>query len=206
MAKTMRRVFRGQRKRLNAKFNEIYKSSLSADDVARLLFDINVENPILRSEAIRVYTILSLRAWNSIDSDLARPDKWFREYIARNTASLVVRINETTRHKIKLLVNNSFQEEGHTVASIQDRLRQSLDLEFHSMYNNRALTVARTESMFVHNNVAVNKYTELGVQKLDVVGCTEFETYSDCGARNVPIHNAGNLRFHPNHIGVLVPS
>lgn len=40
---------------------------------------------------------------------------------------------------------------------------------------------------------------------MDVVGCSQLEDYSDCGARNVPMSEADELSFHPNHIGTIVP-
>jgi hypothetical protein len=66
--------------------------------------------------------------------------------------------------------------------------------------------IARTEARAAWDAGAVVSYEELGVKTVDVVGCTKFEPDSDCGKQGIPLQNVASLRFHPNHIGSILPS
>lgn len=69
-----------------------------------------------------------------------------------------------------------------------------------------ATRIARTESAYAYDRGAIYGYGNAGVATLDVIGCTMIEDNFDCGAVNVPIDEASELEFHPNHTGTFVPS
>jgi hypothetical protein len=70
----------------------------------------------------------------------------------------------------------------------------------------RAHLIARTEAQVASDKASLIAYRHLGVKTVDVIGCTQFETYSDCGRAGISIEETGNLTFHPNHKGVIVPA
>ena len=132
-----------------------------------------------------------------------------KQFIATTSANRVVQVNEVTRKKIKRIIEKTFGETGdftHTPTLMRNELKKRMSTSFLSMYKGRAYTIGRTESMFLHNDIAVRRFSGLGIKKVDVVGCTMLEDNSDCGARGVPMSDAGNLVFHPNHIGSIQPA
>ena len=90
--------------------------------------------------------------------------------------------------------------ESWNINQIQDALSDKFDNW------QRARMIARTESRAAWDIGAQVAYQELGVEKVDIVGCSQFESYSDCGKQNIPTQNISRLVFHPNHIGTPAPS
>ena len=67
----------------------------------------------------------------------------------------------------------------------------------------RAMRIARTEASYAWDRAAQLGYSELGVEKIDVVGCDDDE--GDCNAQDVPVEDIDTLNFHPNHSGTCIP-
>ena len=127
----------------------------------------------------------------------------------------LIDINMTTWTDIFNIVEKSVKE-NITINEISDRIAN----KFEQYEGYRARRIARTESRAAWDAGAELSYQELGVKTVDVVGCemtsifADYGTqdegsdkpYSDCGRKNIPMAEMGSLIFHPNHIGVIVPS
>jgi len=93
--------------------------------------------------------------------------------------------------------------EGWAVVQLQSEIAD----KFNDYQGYRARMIARTEAQMAWDAGALVAYDDLGVKMFDIVGCTQFESYSDCGRVNIPIATVkAGLTFHPNHIGAIVPS
>jgi HK97 family phage portal protein len=117
----------------------------------------------------------------------------------RTKDGAVIDVNQTTKDSLDWLIGKAVKE-GWTIETLQSEIDDKLALDS----VNRARRIARTESRKAYDQGSKIAYKELGVQYVDVVGCTNFEPDSDCGKQNVPVNTP--LDFHPNHIGCIVPS
>ena len=117
-------------------------------------------------------------------------------------------VNMTTKKQISNIIIKSVND-NLSVAEMSDKIAEKLD----GQAMMRARRIARTESRLAWDAGANVAYKELGVKEVDVVGCEGLstmvggtETYGYCGVQNIPIVQMSELDFHPNHIGVIVPS
>lgn len=115
--------------------------------------------------------------------------------------SKIVSVTETTKNEIQRLIKKAV-DDGQTITELQDAIQGKFD----QFQGYRARMIARTESRAAWDAGAQVAYQDIGVKTVDVIGCTEFEANSDCGRQNVPVVMMSMLNFHPNHIGVVVPS
>lgn len=109
-------------------------------------------------------------------------------------------LTETTKKDIRKLFARALSE-GWNTNTIQDAISD----KFSQYQGYRARMIARTEARKAWDAGAEVAYTDIGVKKVDVIGCTQFEWNSDCGKRGIPVHLISSLVFHPNHIGSLAP-
>jgi len=109
-------------------------------------------------------------------------------------------LTETTKKDIRKLFGRALSE-GWNTNTIQDAISD----KFSQYQGYRARMIARTEARKAWDAGAEVAYTDIGVKKVDVIGCTQFEWNSDCGKRGIPVHLISSLVFHPNHIGSLAP-
>jgi HK97 family phage portal protein len=123
-------------------------------------------------------------------------------------STLRIGINEVTRKQLEKIVLKSV-ENGETIAELQTNINN----KFNDFKLNRARTIARTESRIAFDAGSEVAYNDIGVENVDVVGCGGLsvevggdELNSDCGVQDKPISQMSSLNFHPNHIGVIVPS
>jgi HK97 family phage portal protein len=121
--------------------------------------------------------------------------------LASQMAKKVTRINETTRAELARLIEKS-NENAWTIAELNTEIQN----KFESFGEYRAMTIARTESRDAWDKGASTAYKEIGVERVDVIGCTMFEPDSDCGAQNRKLIEVDSFVFHPNHVGAIVPS
>jgi hypothetical protein len=110
-------------------------------------------------------------------------------------------LTETTKKDLRKLFAKAI-DEGWNVNAIQD----AIQAKFNQYQTTRARTIARTEARAAWDAGAEVAYKDIGVEKVDVIGCTMFEWNSDCGRRGIPVGLISSLKFHPNHIGSLAPS
>lgn len=110
-------------------------------------------------------------------------------------------LTETTKKDLRKLFAKAI-DEGWNVNAIQD----AIQAKFNQYQTTRARMIARTEARAAWDAGAEVAYKDIGVEKVDVIGCTMFEWNSDCGRRGIPVGLISSLKFHPNHIGSLAPS
>ena len=216
IAKFFASYFKSQLTRVLSKLNstKITKAVpvyVSPTGLSNRLFDLGAENKRLRKRILRdFYNVVDEgEKLNRASFGGDRMTPAVRNFITTTSANRVVRVNKVTRHKIKRIIEKSFGSTGdftHTPTLMREELKSKMSDSFLRMYKGRAYTIGRTESMFLHNDIAVRKFKGLGIKKVDVVGCTMLEADSDCGARGVPMDKADSLVFHPNHIGSIQPA
>ncbi len=126
---------------------------------------------------------------------------------SRNLATLVTRINDTTRNLISNELNAAI-DEGLTVAETVKQLRNRLPDKLH----NRIPTITRTELGRAADEGVKEAYRQSQVvTHVSVVGCEAVEPSSPsfdgeptCNIRNVPLWRVNELEFHINHTGAIV--
>jgi hypothetical protein len=189
------------------------KAFLESDSV-NVVFDINNEAQLITKKLKQLYQSGIQKGVNdineltssSVTSTVTNP------YVAAQIEQLSKRqvqgvwlglkINDTTQSKLKGIISDGVTNN----LSINDIQKQVKNLFDNQIRGYRARMIARTESRAAWDAGAIVGYKEIGTQYVDVVGCTQFEVDSDCGKQNVPIGQADNLQFHPNHGGCIVPS
>lgn len=137
--------------------------------------------------------------------------------LSEDIAARVVRINEGTRSKMAGIIRKSL-DDGDPVTTTARLLRESMT----GMASTRLATIARTETSNAWTAAAVEVFQATpGLQTVSVIGCESREeerwgspSYqqfmyrgeSTCNIEDVPIEDADQLNFHPNHTGALIPS
>ena len=184
------------------------------DDLLTIVFDSKVEDSMLIEEIRPLHTSSVSKAINNVNGlagaavnpNLSNPvianmlDRLGKGIVSTTTvAGVTYSVNETAKKEIARVTTKGIQA-GQTIEELQDAISNSLG----SKAEFRARRLARTESRIAYDSASKYAYTTLGVKTVDVVGCTQFEPDSDCGKKNIPIDTP--LEFHPNHIGVVVPS
>jgi len=128
---------------------------------------------------------------------------------ARDIAQRITGINDTTRKQFERAIQNAIGQ-GMTVTETA----QFLVDKFPDMAESRIRTIARTELNGAYAKGSVASYLQSDVvAHVSVIGCEAREpgspTYrgeSTCNIQDVPVVDADNLQFHPNHTGTIVPS
>lgn len=110
-------------------------------------------------------------------------------------------LTETTLKKFRAIMKKSMEQQWNI-----NRLQDEIQGTFAQFQTTRARMIARTEARAAWDAGATVAYQDIGVKKVDVIGCTMFESYSACGWKNIDVHLIPTLKFHPNHIGVITPA
>ena len=185
------------------------------EEAIGLLFDLNLENetlvevirPLHTSGVQKSITNVNLITGATVKESLSNPfvAKTIKT-IGQNMINSVnkegtrIAVNNTVSKNLVEIIRKSVAEDDH-IAYIQGEINRKLGTQS----STRARMIARTESRIAYDAGNKVAYEELGVKYVDVIGCTQFEPYSDCGKQNIPINEMSSLVFHPNHIGVVVP-
>jgi HK97 family phage portal protein len=111
------------------------------------------------------------------------------------------KLTETTKRDMRRIFARAIND-GWDIS----RMQAEIERKFTQYQGSRARTIARTEARASWDAGAAVSYIDIGVKKIDVVGCKMFEYNSDCGRQDIPVELIKSLKFHPNHIGALVPS
>jgi len=231
----------GQEARIMEKIKELDTKSFKykvegkfIDDIVEFLFDLDAENALYKKEIIRLHTAgvqgaiadTNIIAGASVSASLANPfvkqaiDKLARQSIEfTDKSGKVFGINRTSKSNLFKIVQTGLVEQENIpdlTKHIRDYLEETVPKKYGSTITWRSRMIARTESRASWDAGAVVNYGEVGVKKIDVVGCEHTsvlagygdmtETASDCGRLDIPLDQAGSLIFHPNHIGVIAPS
>ena len=125
-------------------------------------------------------------------------------------ASRVTSISNTTRSRLGRYLRHAIYEAEMTVAETVKYIRSKIP----SIAKNRIPTIARTEM-----GNACDEATKAAIQASEtveyvgVIGCEAVEpgipTFNGvptCNIQWVPAHSVGQLQFHINHTGVIIPS
>lgn len=132
--------------------------------------------------------------------------------IARDIAKDITGINETTRLMFQRHITEAIRD-GATVAETVKDLRETIP----DINAGRQLTIARTELNHAWTKGSMVSFKESGgITHVSVVGCEAREWNGPpeyfyrgeptCNIKDVPLHDADKLEFHPNHTGVVIPS
>jgi HK97 family phage portal protein len=192
---------------------------LEADDIPQVVsvvYNLNFETAELQKEMKKLHTsgvqrgikdINAVTGFSVIDS-IANP--FVAESIGKlgarvtgavNAEGVKISIVETSRKEIERIILHGVDNQ-----LTAQEMAKNLGDKFKSYQGYRARMIARTESAASWDAGAVVAYKDLGVEVLDMVGCTEFEPEYDCGKQGIPIGEASSVRVHPNHVGSLAPA
>lgn len=135
-------------------------------------------------------------------------------------ARRVTRANEVTKGVLRKTLTDGITA-GKTITELAADVKDIIP----ETYQNRALTVARTETRLAYSAGTETSFKELEVEKFDVVGCVgtlagtnelglsasygDFsESVGSCGVLNVDakLMQSVAILHHPNHQGVEVPT
>ena len=188
-----------------------------ADVDPNLIFELDAENEELRSTMKGMYTsgvqrsVIDINGITGASVNYNLNNPIIKSAIARLGNRITGVINGQTGEKTSISEATLGQlrdavakgvKEGWTINQLQDEIATKYD----SWAGYRARMIARTESEAAYRAGTKVAYEEIGVKTVDIVGCTMFESWSDCGAKNVPVADIEALLFHPNHVGVPAPS
>jgi len=135
---------------------------------------------------------------------------------AQGIARRIARIDENTRDIYERAIRKAL-DEGLPALETARVLKRTIP----ELADSRATTIARTELSRAYNQgaIAAMKATP-GLTHISVIGCQSREkerwnspSYqqfmyrgeSTCNIQHVPIEDAEELNFHPNHTGTIVP-
>ena len=85
-------------------------------------------------------------------------------------------------------------------------IETAISAKFNQYKTTTARIIARIEARSAWNAGAQVAYNDIGVEKVDVIGCSMSVWNSEGGKKNIPVSILGGLVFHTDHIGVLAPS
>jgi HK97 family phage portal protein len=211
--------FDDQKKRILDNLNSIATKSIKIpvqDIGVEMLFDVNQESDIMRNQLKPLHTSAVQRAVANINDltssrvNLNTSNPFIASAISRLGQRITgtldhngdyIATNKTTKDAIAKLIEKSVNE-NWSVNELQDAIQD----KFEQFGAYRARMIARTESRAAYDAGSQVAYQEIGVKTVDVVGCTQFESDSDCGKTDIPVIQISSLSFHPNHIGVVLPS
>lgn len=191
----------------------------SKDDFINKLFRVEEENEKLKTIATNMHTsgvqrsVMDINIITGASVPVTISSPFIKNAIGRLSKQILEGgnvdgknkyqkpINEITRQKLENILLKSIEQGG----SIQE-LQSNIENTFDQFKGYRAVRIARTESRRAWDAGAELSYRSLGVEKVDVVNCTEFEDDYHCGRQGVLMSEVASLSFHPNHKGTLAPS
>lgn len=202
--------FEGQKKRVLNALRGFQAKSIKAninDLDATIIFQTEEEAALLRAELKGLHTSgvqkaitdINLITNRNVNLNLSNP--FVSAAINELGQKITGTVNQTTLNDLQSLIANAINN-NLTINELQDQIQG----KFENWQGYRARMIARTEARAAWDAGANVSYREIGVQEIDIVGCTQFESYSDCGKQNIPIERMPFLVYHPNHIGVAAPS
>ncbi|MBU1666774.1 MAG: hypothetical protein KKG92_15485, partial [Gammaproteobacteria bacterium] len=202
--KDMKSFFTAQEGRVMAALDSekslVFDRKLSVGDI----FDADAERKLLQKELKKGHIGVILRAiqdtngalGTEVDPSTSNPQVTARVGKMANRSRL---ITNTTMEKIQNTIKDGL-DAGDSIGDLKKRVESVFDIA----RGYRAEMIARTESAKAYDMGSILSYDEAGIEFVDVIGCEDNET--DCNSRHVPIGEADQLEFHPNHTGVIVPS
>lgn len=150
----------------------------------------------------------------SVLIDGKKPSKWRVDKALRETGTQVAKnisgVSDYTKKMLSREMRKSIYQYKHSPRETLAYMRK----KFPTMTKSRIATIVRTESGRIADAVTRHVLQAEGkVSHVSVSGCKAIEpgipTYKGvptCNIQNVPTQDMGQLQFHINHTGVIVPS
>jgi HK97 family phage portal protein len=204
------KYFEAQEKRVIEKVREVLDKADGGKIEnldASYIFSLPEEEEILSDEIISMHTSGVQKAIKDINGIVGSAVNYNTSnpmvvtMISAIGKKVTGKIQESTIKELQRLIVKGVDEDWNIV-----QFQDAIQGKFKQFQGYRARMIARTEARAAWDAGAVVSYEELGVKTVDVVGCTKFEPDSDCGKQGIPLQNVASLRFHPNHIGSILPS
>lgn len=170
------------------------------------IINLEEEKLALIDEITPLHTSALQRGINDINQikgsrvNLALSNPFVKAAIYKLGTRITGTVPQTTIDSLQKIITKAV-DESWNINKVQD----AISGQFDQFQGYRARMIARTESRLAWDAAAQVAYNEIGVNAVDVVGCTMLESDSDCGRKNIPISEIGSLVYHPNHIGCLAP-
>jgi HK97 family phage portal protein len=203
---SIRRFFREQGQRLVPTVTSGLSGHGPTEMYDAAEIDWDDEDKRLRKVIVNLYLMAGEAAFDAITDtwgidigisfDLANPRVG---RVVDRLARRVVDINATTRDDIARLVTKGLQD-GKTT----DEIATSLRGLFSETYTNRAVTIARTESMISYGHASTLGFRESGV--VDRIQCFDNETHTEsypgaidgltCAERNLFVDTLDSAELH----------
>lgn len=214
--KSIQQFYEGMNSRLNANLEKVYTAYQTKDDIGNI--NIDIDSLIDWAEEVAEATKQSQRFFTAgVASGINDINNFFKTEIDNSFKNPAIKLSveKLSRNYVNQTLNTRRDDLRRLVAtaidkgqSVQD-LKQSIQKEFEALVSGpkeawKAMRIARTEASNAWDQAGLAGYREMNVEFVDVIGCEDMET--DCNARNVPIADADNLIFHPNHTGTIVPA
>tara|TARA_R110000796_G_scaffold132491_3_gene247947 strand:+ start:441 stop:2501 length:2061 start_codon:yes stop_codon:yes gene_type:complete len=190
-------------KELNPKSLKVEVSELDNS----LIFNLEEETKAFSDEIKPLHTSAVQKSVSDINSitgygvNLNTSNPYIAGAIANLGKDVSGQIQKSTLKELQRLIAKGVNESWN-INEFQDAIQG----KFEQFQGYRARMIARTESRAAWDAGSKVAYQEIGVRTVDVVGCQNLEEDSDCGKLNIPIEQMSTLRFHPNHIGSVLPS
>jgi len=171
------------------------------------LYNVSVETKELEKTAKKMFTSALSISYNElneyfdIEFDATTKNPVFNKQVATLTDKIVEQITPSRKEELERLLN-VMVDEGLSLSELSSQI-EDLYGTLDSTSGSRAMRIARTEASKTWDTATIQSYKELDVKVVDVVGCDD--EVPDCNKKNVPIEEASQLTFHPNHTGTIVP-
>jgi SPP1 gp7 family putative phage head morphogenesis protein len=130
------------------------------------------------------------------------PDRKMIEMYKERVQSEIKGLTSYQSTAIKRAITAGF-EKGETVSQITKRVK-----EVTPMAKNKAITIARTETLAAGNAAAKQRYEAAGVEKVEYIAADDGRQCDECDSKHGNIYNIGDapsLPIHPNCRCTLAP-
>lgn len=214
MFKATELFYKGMESEVLKNFDIMYKSkSLDKKDIGDLFNMVEMEKD---SERVmkNAYTSIVIKAINDISefygntgTDASFKNSKIRLIIDQLGVRYKDLVLNTRKSELEALIKTGLDEGKNS-----NQIRYDIQDYFKTFKGDgfwRADRIARSEVGHAYDMAAQLAYNDLGIEFVKVVGCTEIEPGTNCDTDGnkgkYPVHSIGNLKFHPNHIGTIVP-
>lgn len=212
-SKDLNKMYKEMERRVLAGLDKDMISETKAAEIDDV-FDLVIEEGIGLKMAKNNFTSFMVQAitqydeffGSSIDTSTRNPN--FTLVVEKLAKKYVNVTLNTNREDLKKLLSQAL-EEGVALYEIKERIKEYFNVYTNPEEDWKAIRIARTEISHIYDQAAKFSFQDLGVKRFQVVGCTEIEPNTNCdsdGSRaTYPLSQIDALKFHPNHLGTVVP-
>ena len=211
--KELHKMYKDMERRVLAGLDKDIKPDTKAAEINDV-FDLITEEGIGLKVGKNMFTSFLVQAigqhndyfGSKVDTSTRNPNfTLVVEKLAKNYVSTTL---DTNREDLKKLLSDAL-ETGESMHEIKERIKEYFDVYTNPEHDWKAIRIARTEISHVYDQAAKMSFQELGVKWFQVVGCSDAHIGYDCdvdGSKGTyPLSHVDQLRFHPNHLGTIVP-